>query len=275
MRRIFLYGRDDRGSMAVLEICVDSVESAVAAERGGAERVELCSDLLEGGITPSPGLIEAVRGRLSIDVFVMIRPRGGDFCYTAEEFAVMKSDIEYAKRLGADGVVLGILDADGYVDVERTQELVEAAKPLPVTFHRAVDVSVDLADSLERVIASGAQRVLTSGGKRRALDSTREIRDAIGRTRGRLTVMTGGGLNPENIRTVAEETGAGEYHASLNTGIPSPVRFRSDSLFLGADLEREYMRYVVREEDVRALREGLNGFDGARASVRHQPVEDV
>jgi copper homeostasis protein len=248
--------------MTVLEICVDSVESAVAAERGGARRVELCSDLLEGGITPSPGLLQRVRERIGIDLFVMIRPRGGDFCYTAEELAIMKADIEHAKELGADGVVLGVLDADGYVDVERTRDLVEQAKPLPVTFHRAVDVSADFGDSLEKIIASGAQRVLTSGGKRRVIDSTSDIAEAIRQTSGRLIVMVGGGLNPENIRAVAEETGAPEYHASLNTGIPSPVRFRNDSLFLGADLEREYMRYVVREEDVRALREGLERANG-------------
>jgi copper homeostasis protein len=261
--------------MAVLEICVDSVESAVAAERGGARRIELCSDLLEGGITPSPGLLERVRKRVGIDVFVMIRPRGGDFCYTPDELAIMKADIEHVKLLGADGVVLGVLDTDGYVDVERTRELVEHAKPLPVTFHRAVDVSADLDDSLEKIIASGAERVLTSGGKRRALESTGYIAQAIRQTHGRLVVMVGGGLNPENIGAVAEETGAAEYHASLNTGIPSPVRFRSDSLFLGADIEREYMRYVVREEDVRALREGLERANGADGTVTRGSQEKI
>ena len=255
----------------VLEICVDSVESAVAAERGGARRIELCSDLLEGGITPSPGLLERVRKRVGINVFVMIRPRGGDFCYTAEELGIMRADIEHVKQLGADGLVLGVLDTDGYVDVERTRELVELAGPLPVTFHRAVDVSADFADSLEKIIASGARRVLTSGGKRRAVDGTGDISVAIEQTRGRLTVMVCGGLNPDNIATVAEETGATEYHASLNTGVASPVRFRNDGLFLGADFEREYMRYIVREEDVRALREGLERANGRGAAVKGRP----
>ncbi|HZD49632.1 MAG TPA: copper homeostasis protein CutC [Silvibacterium sp.] len=241
----------------VLEICVDSVESAMAAERGGAQRIELCSDLLEGGITPSAGLLQRVRQRVEIDLFVMIRPRGGDFCCTTEELAVMKADIEHVKELGADGVVLGVLNADGYVDVDRTRELVQLAKPLPVTFHRAVDISVNLADSLERIIATGAQRVLTSGRRRRVVDSTREISHAIEQTRGRLIVMVGGGLSPENIATVAEETGATEFHASLNRGVPGPIRFRNDSLFLGADPDRDHMRFVVREADVRAMREEL------------------
>jgi len=247
----------------LLEICVDSVESAMDAERGGAQRVELCSDLLEGGIAPSPGLIELVRKQVRIKMFTMIRPRGGDFCYTAEEFAVMKADIRHAKDLGADGVVFGILDADGYVDVARTRELVELARPLPVTFHRAIDVSADIADSLERVILSGAKRILTSGGRRRVAESMRDISDAIGRTQGRITIMVGGGLSPANIRMVAEGTGAAEFHASLSTRIPSPVRHRNDSLCLGPEIEREYSRYVVREEDVRAMREELNGIDKA------------
>jgi copper homeostasis protein len=261
--------------MVALEICVDSVESAITAERGGAQRVELCSDLLEGGIGPSPGLLEQVRERVEIDVFTMIRPRGGDFFYTPEEFAVMRADIQYAKQLGADGVVLGILDADGFVDVSRTRELVELARPLPVTFHRAIDVSADLADSLERVILSGARRVLTSGGKRRAVDSVQDISSAIRRTQGRLTVMAGGGLTPENIRLVAETTGASEFHASLNTSIPSPVRHRSDSLFLGTDIERDYSRYMVREEDVRALREELDSILKERTSVAQIVAKDA
>lgn len=250
----------------LLEICVDSVESAMAAERGGAQRVELCGDLLEGGITPGPGLIEQVRKNLEIDVFVMVRPRGGDFFYTAHEFESMKADIQHAKTLGADGIVLGILDEDGYVDVERTRELVELSQPLPVTFHRAIDVSADYTDSLDRIIASGAQRVLTSGGGRRAADSLDQIADAVERTQGRLTIMAGGGLNAETIRTVAA-TGATEFHSGISTRLPSPMRYRSESVFFGTDLVREYSRYVVREEDVRELRETLDTIGGEQRPV--------
>src|SRR4030095_367197 len=148
-----------------IEICIDAVDSALAAQRGGAQRVELCSDLLEGGTTPSAGLIKTVRDRVSLGLQVMIRPRGGDFCYSDDEFEVMRHDITTAKSLGEDGIVSGLLPPDGRIDLDRTRELVELAKPLPVTFHRAFDVAKNLPAALEDLIRIGIAHVLTSGGE--------------------------------------------------------------------------------------------------------------
>jgi copper homeostasis protein len=236
-----------------LEICVDSVESAIAAERGGADRVELCSDLLEGGITPSAGLMALVRKRIGIGVFVMIRPRGGDFCYTDAEYEVMREDIRQARELGADGIVLGVLDEHARVDVERTRKLVELAGSLPVTFHRAIDMTPDPCGALKDVIETGATRVLTSGGAAKVTEGTSVVARMVAAAADRIHVMAGGGITLETIARVAEATGAGEFHASLRSARPSPVDFHRRHVQMGEVRDREYLRFVVEEEKVRAL----------------------
>ncbi len=252
----------------ILEICVDSVESAIAAERGGAQRVELCSDLLEGGITPSGGLISIVRRRISIDLFVMIRPRGGDFAYTREEFEAMREDIRQAQKLGVDGIVLGVLDAHACVDVPRTRELVDLARPLPVTFHRALDMTADLETALDDVLKAGAARVLTSGGAPNVIQGLTNVGHMVQAARGRIAVMAGGGLSPQILPRVAEATGATEFHASLRTASPSPVEFHKQGVHMGEIRDREYLRFTVQEESVRAMVHALQRAANQRAAAR-------
>jgi copper homeostasis protein len=240
-----------------LEVCIDSVESAIAAQRGGAQRVELCSDLLEGGVTPGAGLIATVRARIDIGLFVMIRPRGGDFCYSDLEFEVMQHEIRHAQQLGADGIVLGLLDDDGYVDVARTRQLVELAAPLAVTFHRAIDMTPNLAAALEDVISTGVTRVLTSGGAPDAPAGAREISRLVEAAQGRIAIMPGGGITPHNVDAIAQETGANEFHSSARQAYPSPMRFRKQNMGMGDFCDREYQRYHASESNVRALVEAL------------------
>ena len=237
----------------ILEICVDSSESALAAERGGAHRVELCGDLLEGGITPSAGLIETVRKRVRIGVHVIIRPRGGDFCYTADEFESMKRDVLAAKHLGADGVVFGILKEDGHIDTARIRTLVELARPLSSTFHRAFDMSVDLNQALEDVIHSGISRVLTSGGEQNAEDGIPTIARLVAAAKSRVAIMVGGGIRETNARRILAETGAREIHANVGHCVASPMMYRNNKIALGAIKGSEYQRVAVLHDRVRKL----------------------
>lgn len=247
----------------ILEICVDSVESAIAADRGGADRIELCSSLSEGGLTPSAGLISTVRSRVSLGLFVMIRPRAGDFCYSADEFEVMKADIARAIDLGADGVVFGILKPDGAVDIERSKELVEFARPLGVTFHRAFDMSRDLEQSLEEVVQAGADRVLTSGGEQNVELGKKAIAQLCARAGDRIVVMAGSGVNEKNVRQLVMETGVREIHASLRSQIASAMEYRNARISFSEIAGRDYQRYAVVEERVRRMVALVSDVSGA------------
>lgn len=205
----------------LLEISVESVEAAAAAERGGADRIELCCDLSVGGLTPDLALIRAVRQQLQIPIFVMIRPRGGDFVYSLAEFTQMKKSIAEAKDAGADGLVFGILKPNGTVDVDHTRELVELAQPLPVTFHRAFDSCADFSQALEDVSRSGASRILTSGGSAGALEGIDNIAMLI-MVADQVTIVPGAGINMRNILQIAAATGAREFHSGLSSVLPHP-----------------------------------------------------
>lgn len=248
-------------SRPLLEISLDSVESAIAAQRGGASRVELCANLLEGGTTPSAGMIAGVRKEIRIGLHVMIRPRGGDFCYSALEFETMTRDILMAKQLRADGVVLGALSSDGTVDVNRTRELVDLARPLPVTFHRAFDMTADLKAALEAVIGSGAARVLTSGGEAAAENALGVIRSLVRAARNRIAIMVCGGVREHNARRIVDETGVRELHvghSGVEASAPTKMQFKNERLSMGALADREYSRFVVSEERVRNLVRALD-----------------
>ena len=199
----------------LIEICVGSLEHAIAAESGGADRIELCHDLSCGGVTPSIDLISAVRRRVRIPVHVLIRPRAGDFCYSQNEFEAMQREIAVAKEIGLDGIVLGVLDSSGQVDPERTAALVESAHPLPVTFHRAFDQCPDLTTALEAVIATGAKKILTSGGYASAIDGFTTVTHLLKAARDRVVIMPGGAIRSANVEQILRSTGAHEIHTSL------------------------------------------------------------
>lgn len=236
-----------------VEVCVDSLESALAAADGGAQRVELCSGLAEGGITPSAGLIATVRQKLSIGLHVMIRPRPGDFCYSADEFGVMQRDVLMAKQLGTDGVVVGILDADAKIDVGRTRQLVDLARPLQTTFHRAFDMSADITRSLADVIETGADRILTSGGAPTALAGAELLQKLVEAAGSRIIIMACGGIDARNVQSVLTQTGVREIHVGLRTPVDSPARYRNQNISLGTIKGSEYQRFIVLKDDVRRL----------------------
>lgn len=198
-----------------LEVCVGSIGHAVAAERGGAHRIELCSDLASGGITPSAGLIEAARQHVRLPIHLLIRPRAGDFFYSDDEFEIMEREIRSAKRWRMDGIVLGVLHEDGRVDIERTSKLVDQARPLPVTFHRAFDLCQDLDAGLEAVIHTGAARILTSAGEARVMDAIPVLAHLVRVAADRVVVMPGGGVDVDNVHHIVRKTAAREIHTSL------------------------------------------------------------
>ncbi|MGN2251171.1 copper homeostasis protein CutC [Frateuria sp. GZRe14] len=214
----------------LLEVAANSVASALAAQEGGAGRVELCAALELGGVTPSYAEIATARDRLTIPLYVLIRPRGGDFLYNDFECEVMLRDVEACAALGCDGVVLGVLDAEGRVDHARCRALVGAAGRLGVTFHRAFDMVVDAAQALEAVIGLGCERVLSSGARTSAIDGAAALRALVEQAAGRLVVMPGAGVHAGNIATLARATGASEFHASAKRALPSGMRHRQPGL---------------------------------------------
>lgn len=242
----------------ILEACVDSVEGALVAQAGGADRIELCAGLLEGGTTPSAATIELARRHLSIGINVLIRSRSGDFCYSDLEIDVMRRDIEIAKSLGADGVVIGVLRPDATVDHERTAALIQTANPLSVTFHRAFDMTADPYAALETLVELGVERILTSGQEATPLHGAELIAQLVQQAAGRIIIMPGGGVSEETVARLVQLTGVTEVHMSGRTPIASPMLVRNPRVFMGgAPPPSEYERLTTNLERIRACRAQL------------------
>jgi len=229
----------------LIEACVDSVESAIQAQAGGAGRVELCAALGEGGTTPSSGTIQVAREHLTIGLFVLVRPRGGDFRYTSEEYETMTRDVTAAKALGADGVVVGALTESGQVDRDGVRRLIEAAHPLPVTFHRAFDASRDLDEALDVLQELGVRRVLTSGGERTAETGIPVLKRLVARAGERIRILAGGGIDETNAARIVRETGVREIHLRGTRPRASSMTYRNPRLVLG--------KPVVMDDDTRLV----------------------
>ena len=217
----------------ILEMCIDSVASAIAAQEGGADRVELCDNLLEGGPPPVREPLPSPAEKFDIGLNVMIRPRGGDFCYSDVEFEVMKYDVEQAKQLGANGVVFGLLDEGGSVDVPRTRILTDLARPLGVTFHRAFDMTRDAFQALEDLVMLGIDRILTSGQENSVLEGLDLITDLVRQAGDRIIIMPGGGITERNIGKIVAQSGVKEVHAVGTLSVDSSMQHRNSHVSHG------------------------------------------
>jgi len=240
-----------RQKRVLVEIASHCVQSALAAQAGGADRVELFSNPDEGGVTPSEGLMAVARERLTIDLHVMIRPRGGDFSYTDSEVEIMLRDIGVAKRLGANAVVIGAVTQDGTVDMECTRQLVRAARPMSVTFHRAMDVCNDLRAALNHLISCGVDRVLSSGGAATAVEGAASLERLVQQAHHQITVIAGGHVRSDNVAAVVRQTGVREIHAGLRSLMPLPQSTHHPAISFGS--RRWFETMFVQEEDVRKL----------------------
>jgi copper homeostasis protein len=229
LNRYYYYSTMPYPNDVTIEICVDSVETAIAASDAHASRVELCVSLVEGGITPPISLIEKICSTLTIPVHVMIRPRAGDFFYSSQEFSLMKADVKNALNAGASGVVFGILSDDGTIDRERCKELVSLASPMDITFHRAFDMTADPFIALEEIIAIGCQSLLTSGHRQTAEDGLELIRELVKRAGDRIEIIAGGGVNPGNVELL-HEAGIRAFHFTARKKISGAMKYRNEAL---------------------------------------------
>jgi len=244
--------------MIQMEVCANSVASALAAQKGGAIRVELCDNLQDGGTTPSYAQIKLAKELLKISVYPIIRPRGGDFLYSDLEFNLMRTDIEICKSLNCDGVVFGILKADGSVDKERCAALIALASPMKVTFHRAFDRCNNMEKALEDIIEIGCERILSSGGKVTALEGAEKLKTLLKLAAGRITIMPGAGVRENNVASIIAITGATEFHATAKRFVNSEMKFKNTEINMGA-ADDEYSYELTDANMVKSLIDKANG----------------
>lgn len=249
-----LLAHDYQGMNFKLEICIDNVASGIDAQNAGADRVELCASLPEGGTTPGYGTIIFARRSLNIELNVLIRPRAGDFLYSGLEFEIMLRDIELCRASGVNGIVTGILNRDGTIDIERTSRLVEMAYPMSVTFHRAFDMCIDPGKGLEDIITTGAARLLTSGQCNSAEQGAKVINALVRQGGDKIIIMPGSGISENNIEKIARITGAHEFHMSARKVIGSEMAFRRNDLTMGnSEGYDEFARKVADPDAIRKV----------------------
>ncbi|WP_430814900.1 copper homeostasis protein CutC [Carboxylicivirga sp. RSCT41] len=242
------------------EVCIDSVQSAINAQRAGADRVELCDNLFEGGTTPSAGMIQQVKKQApEVELFVIIRPRGGDFLYSEKEIQVMLADIEIARQLGADGIVSGCLLEDGKIDIANTTRLIKACGDLPFTFHRAFDMCCNPREAIEQLIEIGAKRILTSGLEQTAVLGYNNIAEFVDIADNRITILVGSGVKPDNIAQLLKETGASEFHFSGRVESTSAMKYKNEAINMGgipgiSEFSIYYSNYDVIKKTINAVK---------------------
>ena len=237
-----------------LEVIGFTIDGCIAAQSAGANRIELCDNPGEGGTTASYGFIKAAREKLTIELYPIIRPRGGDFLYSDQEFDIMKTDISICKEMGCDGVVIGILNVDGTIDKKRNGQLVEVAYPMGVTFHRAFDRVIDAPQALEDLVQIGCERILTSGLLANALYGAATIKQLIKQAGGRIIIMPGSGLRSDNIAAIAQQTGAVEFHTSARVFTKSKMEYKS------MGINENLQSVAVDEAEVRKIVEVLHNY---------------
>lgn len=238
----------------ILEACVDSVESAMEAIKGGANRLELCSNLIIGGTTPNINLFKLIKEKSTIKINVLIRPRYGDFCYTENEFEIMKKDIQIFKEAGADGVVIGILKPDGALDLERLKVLIAEAKGMHITLHRAFDLCSAPFAALEEAKLIGVNSILTSGQKNKCTERIELLKALVEKAEGSIEILIGSGINSNNVQEIVSYTGSHAVHASGKIEVESPMEYRKEDVSMGFPILSEYIILRTDKEEIRKIR---------------------